>query len=315
MTKSAVLLIIFNRLDTTKLVFEAIRRAKPPRLYLAADGPRAYSNTDGVNCQMARSIINAVDWDCEVKTLFRERNLGCKYAVSGAIDWFFEHEQMGIILEDDVLPTDQFFEFCDAMLIRYEFEESVMMIGGVNHYPTPDSQLSYFFSEHFVIWGWATWRRAWKKYSVEIEEISPQHLNFNFLKDKLNNWRSLLHFVDSLNKVSRGEINTWDYQWSYACLINSGMCIVPKVNLISNIGVHGTHANSVTNSHFMQTGILDVPYSHNYYLTVNKDYDSCLYRNKIYKRTLFLLIKKCLSIIGLWGAAKYIKNIFYGVCR
>jgi hypothetical protein len=143
---TAVLFLVFNRLDVTKQVFQAIRQAKPPRLYIAADGARKNKEGEAAKVIAVRDhVLESIDWDCEVKTLFREENLGCKYAVSGAIDWFFEQEEMGIILEDDCLPSQSFFWFCEELLLRYKGDMRVGHIAGYNHFPGRVTASSYFF--------------------------------------------------------------------------------------------------------------------------------------------------------------------------
>ncbi|HEY3387536.1 MAG TPA: hypothetical protein VGK46_13560, partial [Saprospiraceae bacterium] len=158
---TAVLLVIFNRPQTTRLVFEAIRKAKPPRLYVAADGPRIGVDSDIFNCREAREIIKGVDWDCELKTYFREEDLGCGLGPSTAFSWFFEHEEEGIILEDDCLPSQNFFWFCEELLERYRHDNRIMHVGGNNFLNgwQKDNDYSYYFSRSGHIWGWATWRR------------------------------------------------------------------------------------------------------------------------------------------------------------
>ena len=152
---TAVLFLIFNRLDTTKQVFEAIRQAKPPRLYIAADGARSSREGEAEKVQAVREyIIQNIDWECEVKTLFREQNLGCKYAVSGAIDWFFENEEMGIILEDDCLPSQSFFWFCEELLERYKDDMRVWHIGGSNFQNgIKRGDGDYYFSKYNTFFG------------------------------------------------------------------------------------------------------------------------------------------------------------------
>ena len=168
---TAVLFLVFNRLDTTKQVFETIRQAKPQRLYIAADGARASRVGEAAQVQAVRDYVTShVDWECEVKTLFREQNLGCKYAVSSAIAWFFENEEMGIILEDDCLPDPTFFNFCQELLARYRHDQRIGVISGDNfqfgHRRNDDS---YYFSKYVHIWGWATWRDRWvNSYDVTI---------------------------------------------------------------------------------------------------------------------------------------------------
>lgn len=164
-----VLFLIFNRPDTTRKVFAEIRRAKPARLYIAADGPRKERTTDIALCEQTRDIINEIDWPCQSYTLYRKENLGCKLAVSSAINWFFEREESGIILEDDCLPHPTFFKFCEIMLERYKDDTRVMHIGGSNFQEGMiRGDGDYYYSKWTPVWGWASWRRAWKNYDVNM---------------------------------------------------------------------------------------------------------------------------------------------------
>ncbi len=234
--ETAVLFLIFNRLDTTKQVFEAIKKAKPPRLYIAADGARASRNGEDKKVKAVREyVINNIDWNCEVKTLFRDKNFGCKYAVSSAIDWFFENEERGIILEDDCLPSQSFFWFCEELLKRYEDDMRVWHIGGYKHSYLKGDKYSYNFSRFTQIWGWATWANRWQYYDVALLKYKDdKNILFNyefFMEDYENKSR-----VNILDRVLSGKIDTWDYQWNFTVRINTGLSIRPKVNLISNIG-------------------------------------------------------------------------------
>lgn len=236
-----VLFIIFNRPETTKQVFEAIRKAKPLRLYIAADGPRKNVPGDSEKCEVTRSISSLVDWDCEVRTLFRTENLGCGRGPCSAITWFFEHETEGIILEDDCLPSQSFFPFCAELLEKYRDDTRVMQIGGNNmeaHYREDD--YSFSFSNHILIWGWATWRRAWKfhdfemKHYKEIKEKAYMEGSFGSIYE-----RDFLGYVFEKMYTNDEQTNaryTWDYQWQFACKINSGLVIVPHRNLVKNLG-------------------------------------------------------------------------------
>lgn len=232
---SAVLFVVFNRPDTTKQVFEAIREAKPPRLYVAADGTRENRVGENERCNEVRKIATAIDWPCEVKTLFRERNLGCTMAVSSAIDWFFENEEMGIILEDDCLPIHDFFRFCETMLFKYKDDTRIMHISGSNlQIDNIGHDASYYFSSMPVIWGWATWRRAWKYYDVKLKDldefIEKSKKKSYFIS--ANERQSLLFCFDLVKHA----MHTWDWQWIYSIKKERGICITPSVNLISNIG-------------------------------------------------------------------------------
>jgi len=234
--KTAVLFLVFNRPDTTKQVFEAIRQARPPRLYVAADGPRANREGESERAEQVRKIATAVDWPCEVKTLFRNENLGCKKAVSGGIDWFFENEEQGIILEDDCLPHPDFFKFCEILLNRYASDERVWVVTGDNF---QDGQQrgdgSYYFSRYNHVWGWASWRRAWSKRDMEIKfwpewKQSPEWKAF--LPDKVER----KYWCEIFDRMYRNEIDTWDYPWTASVWVHGGLTATPNVNLISNIG-------------------------------------------------------------------------------
>ncbi len=242
-TKSAVLFLIFNRPDVTGLVFEQIKKQQPSKLYVAADGPRKDKLNEKELCDETRNIIKKIDWDCEVKTLFRDQNLGCKYAVSSAINWFFDNEEEGIILEDDCLPSDDFFVFCDTMLEKYRFDTRIRHIGGSNlQMGQKHGKDSYYFSNLTHVWGWASWRRAWNDYDVELSKYKDIDAENSFkliFSDPIvvDSWKSIF------DKMLRNEIDTWDYQWTITNFFNNSLSIIPNVNLISNIGfgVNATH--------------------------------------------------------------------------
>lgn len=231
--QTAVLLLIFNRPHTTKLVFEAIRKAKPKRLYIAGDGAR--NEAERTKVADARAVLDLIDWDCEVKTLFREENLGCKDAVSGSIDWFFNQEEEGIVLEDDCLPSESFFAFCSELLEKYRNDERIGHIGGANFQQgNTIGDGSYYYSRLTHVWGWAGWRRVWNTYDVDMKSFK------DFKVDDLENLTSHAPYrwiwYQNLAATFRGEINTWDYQYAYCNLINNRLSIIPNQNLISNIG-------------------------------------------------------------------------------
>ncbi|CRF33646.1 putative glyocosyltransferase protein [Brachyspira suanatina] len=237
----AVLLIVFNRFDTAKKVFEAIREVKPPRLYVAADGPRKNKRGEYKKCMKVREIIKYVDWECEVKTLFRDENLGCGKAVSGAINWFFENEEDGIILEDDCLPNKSFFYYCEELLNYYKDNEKIMHIGS-NHIGEPYSEYTYNFTSIMRCWGWASWRRAWKHFDFTLKRYDYKDIERKIeiiYKDKnmQHYWKSITLCMMNLG------IDTWDYQWVISIIANEGLCIDPNINLVSNIGFtkEGTH--------------------------------------------------------------------------
>jgi len=202
--RTPVLFLVFNRLDTTKKVFQVIKKAKPPRLYIAADGPRETKEGEAERVKAVRDyVMSNMDWECEVKTLFREKNLGCGKAVSEAITWFFENEEMGIILEDDCLPTQSFFWFCEELLIRYKHEEKIMQINGSSFLPNIDIKESYFFSKYNHIWGWASWRRAWKHFHMQYPnwEDRFEKLHSFHLKAEKEYWRKTFRKYGISNQI------------------------------------------------------------------------------------------------------------------
>lgn len=262
--ETPVLFLIFNRPDTTKRVFDAIRKVQPKTLYVAADGPRSDRVEEQTKCAEARGVIDQIDWQCDVKTLYRNENLGCRMAVSSAITWFFSQEEEGIILEDDCLPHPDFFIFCEVMLATYRDEQKVMHITGGNfQFGRKRGEASYYFSSIPHIWGWASWRRAWKQYDVDMKDYpqflkNPERSKFFLSAEFEKYW--LFYF----NRVYR-KAGTWDFQWTYAITKSGGYCIIPNHNLVSNIGFgnNATHAqnenNPVANMPVHPLGLLSHP--------------------------------------------------------
>ncbi|TQM47080.1 hypothetical protein BDE36_4839 [Arcticibacter tournemirensis] len=249
LTKSPILFLIFNRPDTTYKVFEKIREAKPTRLYIAADGPRKDRIEEESLCTETRAVSKLVDWDCDVKILFRNHNLGCKNAVSSALDWFFSQEDDGIILEDDCLPANDFFFFCDELLEKYRFDTRIRHIGGSNlQYGNTRGDASYYFANMTHVWGWASWKRAWIDYDKNLMKYEQKDVAIQLGKifsDPLivETWTEIFRMV------KEGEIDTWDYQLGFINFFNNGLTIIPNTNLISNIGFRedATHTLSPDN--------------------------------------------------------------------
>ena len=290
---TAVLFLVFNRLNTTKQVFEAIKEAKPPRLYIAADGARELKDGEEEKVKSVREyIMTNIDWECEIKTLFRETNFGCKIAVSSAIDWFFENEEMGIILEDDCLPSQSFFWFCEELLIRYKNTEQVGAISGDLRGLDIDlvNKDSYDFCTYFSMWGWATWGRVWKKYDVNIFS-SPNSIDK--IDAVLNNMRfqknTLLFWKKQFEKVQKNKIDTWDYQFISLLFSHKYKTVIPAVNLISNIGFD-EEATHTRNQYAYQANVprsdIDFPLILTKEILVNKNIDKW-YENNEYKKLSF----------------------------
>lgn len=232
---SPVLLVIFNRPETTLRVFEQIARAKPARLYVAADGPR--TPEEAARCDRAREIATSISWDCEVKTLFRDKNVGCQEGVKGAVDWFFDSEDAGIVLEDDCVPSLSFFKFCFELLARYRDDERIGSICGTSFALPGSVQESYYFSRYPYVWGWASWRRAWKNYDISLRRW-PELRETKFLSEiGRSSWAFKTYWTNIFDECYRGEHDTaWDYQWVYSFWAKQFVACVPNRNLVSNVG-------------------------------------------------------------------------------
>ncbi len=302
MFNTPILFLIFNRPNTTKAVFESIRAVKPLRLYVAADGARTDKVGEGLLVQETRAILNDIDWDCEVKTLFRTENLGCKIAVSSAIDWFFENEEQGIILEDDCLPDLSFYSYCEELLELYKSNPKILHIGGVNFQNgRKRGNASYYFTSYNHVWGWASWRRAWYYYDVNLKNVEEFELK-KLLDTKLSCKRERRYWKYIYNMVILGKIGTWDYQWLFSIWFNDGVCISPNVNLIKNIGFNNVGTHTVGDD---VLGLSNIELNslskliHPDKVVIDKKADSYVFRNFInppfflylYKKLIFLLSK------------------------
>lgn len=283
---SAVLLIVFNRPVPTRAVFEALREARPPRLYVAADGPRAAKAGDKENCRAVRQIVQSVDWPCEVVTLFRDENLGCKYAVSGAISWFFEQESEGIILEDDCLPEASFFPYCDEMLERFRDDERIAQICGSSFIPPPAPDKSYYFTKYADIWGWATWRRSWAHYDLAMRQW-PNLRETNSLKGLPGSTMAFVNYwTDIFDQTHAGKVDTWDYQWMFTCWRLGLLSVMPCQTQIRNVGfgLDATHTGVDVPPYVRATEALTFPLRHNEDMTLRPAVEQNIARERYFIR-------------------------------
>lgn len=244
--KVPVIFIVFNRPDLTAKVFETIRDARPKQLLVVADGPRLDRLGEAELCLGARSVVEKVDWPCEVLRDYSDVNLGCRRRVSSGLTWAFRQVPEAIVLEDDCLPDPSFFPFCEEMLALYREDLRIMMITGTNFSGEWKVQRqSYHFACSGSIWGWASWRRAWAHYDVNMARWNDQEVR-DRLRDVYCDERAFELRRPSFDEVAAGQLDTWDYQWTFARLTQSGLSIVPSRNLISNIGFRGdaTHTKS-----------------------------------------------------------------------
>ncbi len=291
MLNTPVLFLVFSRLDTTKQVFAKIREIQPKQLFIGADGARAGKEGEAEKVAAVREYILAnIDWDCEVKTLFREQNLGCGVAPAEAITWFFENVEQGIILEDDCLPDLSFFTFCEELLNYYKDDEKIMHITGNNfQFGKKRGHESYYFSKYTHNWGWATWRRAWKHmdfdmatYPIFLAELEKYDYLFTSEKEK-KYW---------LNEFSKGNINknhVWDLQWLYSVWKNDGVTICPNHNLVSNIGfgIDATHTMQSNNLCNILVKALVFPLIHQKNKIINKKADNFVFEKSYLQQLTF----------------------------
>ena len=302
--KTPVLFIVFNRLDTASLVLAAIKKAAPEKLYLAADGPRRDVAGEDERCQKVRDyLLKNIDWDCRVETLFQTENLGIQQAFKSALDWFFSANGSGIILEHDCLPNDSFFSFCAEMLERYQDNGRVMHISGNFFQPEKIGKSDYYFSRIPHIWGWATWRRAWQKYDLEMTTYR-EFLKNQTLKKYFRSDRERIAWQQLFNQVYYHKSATWDFQWTYALFSNDSLAVTPNQNLVKNIGFGPLAENCRDeNDRFANrpTAELDFPLRHPAGVTPDQIADEYTTRHNFG----FGLLKYSLARLGLFNLIQY----------
>ena len=263
--KAPVALFIFNRPDTTEKVFYAIRQAKPSKLLIISDGPRLNNQDDEKKCKDAREIVKHVDWPCEVFTNYSPINLGCKIRMVSGLNWVFSIVPEAIIFEDDCVPHPAFFRFCDELLEYHRYDERIAMISGNNFgLEKNNAEYSYSFSKIPYIWGWASWKRAWKNYDANINSW-PDKKNKKLLKNILHKRKFIKYWSKTLEAIYKNRINdVWDFQWTFSCWMQKSLCIIPKNNLVSNIGFGSgaTHTKKINDLSGAKTFPISFPLIH-----------------------------------------------------
>lgn len=289
-----VVFFIFNRADTAKLVFEEIKKLRPKKLYIFADGPRP-DRDELSKCLETRQITEVIDWECEVTKRFSDSNLGCCGNIASGLDFVFSKEEMAIILEDDCLPDPTFFMFTQELLVKYKNDHRIGAITGDNfQFGKLPLEESYYFSKYFNCWGWATWKRAWSTYDRDLTNW-PTIKSQDILKNILPEAHKRYFWNDVLDRVYTKKLNTWDHQFSLNLFLNNMLVIVPKTNLIKNIGFdeRATHTNTNSNNHLaaLATNPIKFPLIHPKYIFVNNLADENTGRNCIYPSPLSTYFK------------------------
>ncbi|BAY11968.1 glycosyltransferase [Calothrix sp. NIES-2098] len=233
---TAVVLIIFNKPDTTAKVFEVIRQAKPSKLLVIADGPRPQHPEDIAKCATSNKILDKIDWNCQVIKNSSPINLGCKQRIATGLNWVFQQVEEAIILEDDCVPHPTFFKYCEELLDKYRHDQRIMTISGNNfQFGRRRTKYSYYFSRYPLIWGWATWRRAWQQYDIEMKHWLTIR-DDNLLQDILDDSTAVRYWTNIFQNCYQGNIDSWAFPWTLTSWLQNGLTILPNVNLVSNIG-------------------------------------------------------------------------------
>lgn len=287
-----VLILVFNRPDVTRRLMLQLQKIRPRQLFVGADGARKHKHAEVEHCKAVRhSVATHVNWDCELHTLYRDENLGCKNAVSTAIDWFFSQVAYGIILEDDCIPHPSFVQFCAELLEQHKDREQIMHIAGFNYFGKyTHLQSSYFYSNLAFVWGWATWRRAWAKMDINMKlfpEIKAQGRYKHLVRDTAGQRYMLEKWEETYLKKN----DSWAYAWAFSIFAHGGLCIVPTYNLISNQGFNQQATNTRSDRVFFansKTYAMDFPLKHpsNFNVSARED------------KRLFYVAHK--SRMGLW---------------
>lgn len=296
--------IFFNRLDCVKQTFPPIKMQKPEQLFLISDGPRVGNDLDGLKIRDCRSFINEqIDWKCEVYRLYQDTNLGAGKNITTGLNWVFSQIDRTVILEDDCLPDPSFFRFCQELLEKYKDDDRIGMIGGSNHTPRILSS-SYFFSNFTMVWGWATWKRAWKYHDFEMSLWPDFKNNRSWLIEKIIDEENYVYWFNILDNLYRSDKSqVWDYQWSLALWVQNMLSIIPTKNLVKNIGFgpDATHTK-VDHRNLSNIGVdkIDFPLIHPKGIYRNHAMDSII-TERIYsnyrkgKRPFFLRIRRVLK--------------------
>ena len=269
--KSPVALFMFRRPETTARVLDAIREARPPLLMVVADGPRPDRPDDAPACAAARALIDGVDWPCEIRRHFAAENMGCRRRVASGLAWVFGQVPEAIILEDDCVPDQTFFPFCDELLERYRDDPRVAQISGANNQKgRRRGRHSYFFSRYNNVWGWASWRRAFDLYDPDMRRW-PELRDSSWLAGVLDDRELARYWTREFQATYDGRIDTWDYQWVYSTWLHSMVSLVPNRNLVRNIGFGPDASHTPAHDPFANDRLEQMEFPLDHPLTVARD--------------------------------------------
>jgi len=298
-----VVLIGFNRPEAIKEVFNCIKAAKPKKFYVSIDGPRHNTPGEDQLVENVKKIVQQVNWECETHYKYNDVNLGAEVTVSEAVTWTLENEECVIVLEDDMVAPLSFFWFAEEMLIKYKDDHRIITVSGSNFTPTvlPDNT-DYFFSKYGNSWGWATWKRSWEKFNLYVNDFDKYLYGtaINSLVNSHSEKRFWRRRIKSMKKKGAGN-NTWDFCWAYIRFKEQGLTVIPKNNLISNIGIFGLHARGQRVHHYRPVDNNYVVVNHPKKVERNIDYDVYHFRKYLNKKTPIYkrIIRKALRILKM----------------
>ena len=293
--KYPILYCGYNRINYSKKSIKILSKIKAKKIYICLDGPKK-NKKDYDDCKEVRDLIKNTKFRSKVILKFRKENLGCKYSMSKAITWFFKNEKAGIILEDDIIPSLDFFKFCEYGLNKYKDTKDIGMICGTNYKGSNVKSNRYFYSKHFLIWGWATWRRVWKKYDVEMKDWKLKKIRSSIKKQYCN--REYQFLSKRFNQFFFDYKDTWDIQWYFLCIRLNLLCVMPEANLVTNIGTIGTHSNDYYKTLFLKHGKINIhklifpkkiSRDFRYDNKINKEFN---FKKNIFKKIYFFLKDK-----------------------
>lgn len=259
-----ILILTFNRPNHTSKLADILRKYKVSKIYVSSDGPRDGNKKDVKMVKQTRGLFKNDRWpESDIHVKFEDENLGCKKAVSKAITWFFQHVEQGIILEDDCLPNESFFSFCEQMLDRYKGDDRIMHISGTTFIGKNSDWITddYYYSCYPHCWGWATWKKSWERFDYDMKNW-PLFKKSGFIENFIYNKIGARKWTEVFDTTHADKNSSWAYRWTYSCWENNGLSVHPKYNLVQNIGFdeHATHTKYSSNHHSDNRKELDPPY-------------------------------------------------------
>jgi hypothetical protein len=305
-TNVPVALIFFARPDVLEITFQAIRKVRPKKIFLIQDGPRINRPDDIENIKKCREIVERIDWDCEVFKDYSEKNLGCGMRIYSGLNWAFNYVDRLAVIEDDCVPSKSFFDFSEELLERFLCDERIGMISGMNNLGYYEmSEHDYFFTEYGSVWGWATWKRVWE--TVDF--------NMGFLNDKdaerlITNLYGSFFYNEGkrrISKINNGvKLTSWSYQFGLNMFLNSYLTIVPKSNLISNIGLTANSANTLSTVKYTPKALRSLYYMCSYKLEFPLNHPKYIIKDIEYKKKMDRLMGNGYPLVKLYRLAESI---------